>query len=170
MTGMVVNVVNQASTVVVVRNEASGSTAVVSMPAAPVAVRVSSVGVQGPPGPAGGQTRSADAGASVSGHRVLIEQDDGTVIHADASTLSHAERIVGVSSNAAAEGDVVTIVQMGRMTDASLSFTAGDPLFLGADGAITATPPAAPAFLLQIGSALSADTINIRISRPIYRS
>lgn len=170
MTATVV-VINRQS-VVAVENVGNGSTAVVTATAG-ASVCVSGVGARGlpgPAGPAGGATRVGLAGAAVSGHRVVIEDESGTVIHADALSVAHAERVVGVSSNAAAEGDPVTIIERGRMADASFAFTPGLPVFLGLDGALTQTPPAAPGFILQIGAATAPDVLQVRLAPPIYRS
>lgn len=154
---------------VVVENLAGGPAVEIEATADPISIVIAEVGPQGPPGASSGN-RQADAGAPVSGHRVLVQLDDGTVIHADAATPDHVQRVVGVSTNAAIVGDPVAIVGDGPVSDNSLSFTPGLPVFLGLNGAMTQTPPADPAAIIQVGAALAADTINVRISRPIYRS
>lgn len=135
-------------------------------------VEFSPVLVPGPPGPAGpaGGSRTRNAGSAVSGHRIVAELADGTFVHADATTAGHANRIAGVSLNAAVSGDPVTAISEGRIEDAALSLTAGLPVFLGLDGALTQSPPAAPAFVLPIGAALAEHVLQVRIGRPIHRS
>lgn len=52
------------------------------------------------------------------------------------------QQFVGITTQAGAAGDVVTVVAQGRVTDSSFTrFTPGEVVFIGADGTLTATPP-----------------------------
>ncbi|MFO0992548.1 MAG: capsid cement protein [Hyphomicrobiales bacterium] len=134
----------------------------------PAAARIVEVVIPGPQGPTGDTTITLPAGAAVSGHRV-IAWENGEARHADPTVLTDGRRVIGVSLNAALTGDPVTVRQSGLVVDASLALVPGLPVFLGPDGALIQTPPTAPsaAFQLRIGSALSPDTLLVRISQPI---
>jgi hypothetical protein len=134
----------------------------------PAAAQIVEVVIPGPQGPAGDTTIILPAGTAVSGHRV-IAWENGEARHADPTVLTDGRRVIGVSLNAALTGDPVTVRQSGLVVDASLALVPGLPVFLGPDGALLQTPPTAPgaAFQLRIGSALSPDTLLVRISQPI---
>jgi hypothetical protein len=134
----------------------------------PAAAQIVEVIVPGPQGPAGDTTITLPAGSAVSGHRI-ITWESGEARHADPAVLADGRRVIGVSLNAALTGDPVIVRQSGLVIDASLALIPGLPVFLGTDGALTQTPPAAPAaaYALRIGSALADDTLLVRISQPI---
>lgn len=137
----------------------------VLVPAAPQIVEVI---IPGPQGPASDTTITLPAGAALSGHRV-IAWESGEARHADPTLLTDGQRVIGISLNAALIGDPVMVRQFGLVVDASLALTPGLPVFLGAGGTLTQTPPASPgaAYQLRIGSALATDTLLVRISQPI---
>jgi hypothetical protein len=63
----------------------------------------------------------------------------------------------------------VKVRRFGGVTDASLSFAAGAPVFIGTFGALTQTAPTAPgsAFLLRIGAATAANALQVNPSPPL---
>jgi hypothetical protein len=155
---------------------------VLEVPTPPIVVEVEisdtpdvvEISVQGPVGPRGlpGET-SEDltlvASQPVSGHRVLA-WDGGEVRHADPSSLTDGWLVVGVSTHAAVAGDLVHVQKSGLLSDSSISLTASAPVFLGADGALTSTPPSlvgGAVFSMRVGTALETNTINIAIGIPI---
>jgi hypothetical protein len=140
----------------------------VLVPAAAQIVEVIIPGPQGPAGDSGAATLALPAASAVSGHRV-IAWENGEARHADPTILTDGARVIGVSLNAAVIGDPVTVRQSGLVVDASLGLTPGWPVYLGANGALTQTPPALPgaAYQLRVGSALAADTLLVGLSRPI---
>jgi hypothetical protein len=113
-------------------------------------------GPPGPPGPAGGYAVGT-AAAALSGHRVVTASADGTWRYASNDNLADFAAPLWVTTGAVDAGEQGEAVILGPMTEPSWSWTPG-PVFLGANGVLTQTPPAAPAaaFLAQIGYATSA--------------
>jgi hypothetical protein len=77
--------------------------------------------------------------------------------------------VIGVSLNAAVADDPVKVRRFGDVADASLSFAAGAPVFVGASGVLTQAPPAPPgsAFLLRIGAATAVNALHVNPSQPL---
>lgn len=125
-------------------------------------------GPVGPPGPGGGQAVYAFiAAAPVSGHRVVAWHGN-EVLHADALTPEHLGRVVGVALHAAAQGETVSVVASGEVVFNGWTFQSGQ-VWLGADGQLTQTPPAA-GFDQVIGQALSATRLFVDIEEPVLRT
>lgn len=117
------------------------------------------VGPQGLAGPAGSGTATFTAGITVSGHRMVIRQADGTVTYADWTTVGSAP--LWMTLGAASSGATVTAQFSGVVDEPSWTWTPG-PLYLGATGLITQTVPTASAgavFLTQIGFATSPTSV-----------
>ena len=131
---------------------------------------------QGPPGPAGppGSGGASDivtlpAKGSISGHRIVRVIKDGVdrVEHADASTLLDSHVVLGLSLNAAIDGDPVSVQTTGIVEEPSWSWTPGGVLYCGGDGALTQTYDPAWAWAVIVGAAFSATSILIRIRTAI---
>lgn len=136
--------------------------------------QIISEGFQGPPGQQGAQGVSAGAiqrtaPFAMSGHRIVAEVG-GQLVYASAATPAHAGQILGMTMNAADPGAFVEIRQDGDVTEPSWSFTPDRPVYLGANGQLTQTPPTAPdfAFLQVIGFATAANRIFLNPTPPIY--
>jgi hypothetical protein len=99
----------------------------------------------------------------------VVLLSDGRVRHADPADIADAHRIIGVSLNAAVADDPVKVRRFGDVSDASLVFTAGVPVFVGASGMLTQAPPTAPgsAFLLRIGAATAVSALHVNPSPPL---
>jgi hypothetical protein len=80
------------------------------------------------------------AAADLSGHRVLI-YSNGSVGYADNLTASHAYLVIGISQSAAMSGAPVDIYNRAIVTESGWSWTAGQPVFCGANGLLTQVPP-----------------------------
>lgn len=132
-------------------------------------------GSPGPAGPAGPAGASGDvafiypAAASVSGHRVVTLDEQGEVIYASAGTEAHANRIIGMTTNAAATGDALNVKKFGEVTEPSWNWDVQLPVYLGTDGLLTQTPPVAPTakFSVVVGFPISATTLFVNIGLPI---
>ena len=112
---------------------------------------------------------TAQAGASVSGHRVVGANNSSELFHIANNVIDHAFRYVGLSENASSIGGDVTAVRYGPITFSGWSFTADEPVYLGLDGLLTQTVPGNPAlFILIVGIALTATTINVDFQPPIF--
>lgn len=124
-------------------------------------------GVRGPAGrdgTQGGEVATFIAGAVLSGHRALYS-DGAAVRYASADDPSSAERCVGISLQAAAPGGEVLVRRAGLLIEATWTWTPG-PVFLAAGGVMSQTAPDS-GVLLQLGIALDATTLDVRIGTPI---
>lgn len=135
----------------------------------PVQVDVIAVGPTGPPGAAGAPGGSVVlvADGAISGHRVVAEQGDGTAAYADNTNSPDRWSPLGVTTGAAVDGDDVTVVRVGAIDEPSWSWTPLDPVYLGAAGALTQTPPTAPAFLRVVGVATSSTSMWVDVQPPL---
>jgi hypothetical protein len=135
-------------------------------------IRVVSVAEQGPPGRNGdaggdGSNLTYIAGGAIGGHR-FVALDGDELRYAGNDAIEDASLTLGLSLNAAASGGDVEVQFSGPVFNAGWSWSPGLPVYLGTNGQLTQTPPAAPAvFALTVGHALAADTLNLRIGDPI---
>lgn len=107
------------------------------------------------------------AGQDLGGQRAVLQWPDGTARYADEGTPSE---VLGVTTAAAAMGALASVRTSGMMTDPSFSWTPGEPVYLGAGGALTQTPPDAATAIIEIiiGTAVTDTTLLIRIRQPVY--
>lgn len=124
-------------------------------------------GPEGPVGPAGGDVIVLPAVSDLGGHRV-VRSIVGFVGYADAYDADHGDDVLGVTLGAAVTGEDVQVQVAGVITEPSWAFTPGEPVFAGADGIPTQSPPTDAAFLLVIGFAVTASSMRVRIESPIY--
>lgn len=119
-------------------------------------------GPPGPPGAAGSNAIFATGNAAtvLSGHRVVTPAADGTLGYASNDNLAHLAAPLWVTIGAVASGAPVDALMFGPMTEPSWSWTPG-PVYLGVNGVLTQTAPAAPAalFLAQVGVATSPTSL-----------
>lgn len=128
-------------------------------------------GPQGPPGPPGSGGGAADvttlpARGTINGHRIVRIVKSGavdSVEHADASTLLDSHVVLGLSLNAAADGDPVSVQTAGVVEEPSWNWTPGAILYCGADGALTQTYDPAWAWVVIVGAAFGPTSILVRI-------
>lgn len=126
-------------------------------------------GPSGMPGPAGGSTMLFAAAAAIGGHRVLALDASGAVIYAGCDQPGTAHMIIGVSLNAAAAGGTLNVVRSGEVIEPSWAWNPSLPVYLGTNGTLTQTPPAAPAasFSLIVGFPTSATGLFVAVREPI---
>ena len=82
------------------------------------------------------------AAASIPAWRALVANADGSVIPAAPSDPTHRGRIIGITARGASVGLPASIQNAGDLLGPDGGFTAGTPLFVGANGALVTTPPA----------------------------
>lgn len=101
------------------------------------------------------------AGEAISALR-LVYLHNGEVYLADNTDELSAQLLLGITTTAAGSSGVqVTINMGGLITDAGWSWSPG-PLFLGTGGQLTQVPPSENAFVVFVGVATSATTINLK--------
>lgn len=121
-------------------------------------------GQVGPVGPAGGTAVVRTAGETISALRAVYEED-GEVFVLDYRDQDHIDQLLGITLNAGASGAPITVQRILDITDAAWAWTPGR-VYLGADGALTQTPPST-GFHVLIGAAVSATRITLNLQDPI---
>ncbi len=136
----------------------------------PVHRQVLSAGIQGPAGPmgpagpSGGTSTEYVAGTVLGGHRIVFAE--GTQVqYVDSADISQVERVVGITLHAAEEGAPVLVQRHSEITELTWQWEPG-PVYLGSNGLLTQVVPSTGVFL-QVGIALSATVLDLRISSPI---
>ncbi len=80
------------------------------------------------------------AGANINGHRALMFDDTGAVVHADPSQYYS---FAGISTQAASAGTSVLVAVTGLLVEPSWSWQAHDTIFVGLNGVLSTQPPLA---------------------------
>ena len=130
---------------------------------------VVAAGQQGPEGPPGQSDTLASfiAGQNLSGHRMVVLENHQAV-YASNDDLSHAQRVVGLTTGAALTGDMVTVMRSRELQEPSWSWVVGEAIYLGSGGALLQSPPVSPAlFSLCVGFATATDRMYISVGTPI---
>jgi len=138
-------------------------------------IEIISRGPQGAKGDKGDKGDRGDAGqnyvvkpalGNIGGERFVIGNLDGTVSYADATNLSHLGRVVGISLNAASDGDDVEVLIFGYIEFNGWNFDISAPVYLSTDGLITQTQPTT-GFSQIVGFAESPTRLFINLREPI---
>jgi len=159
-------VIERQTSVVVTRE--GGKTHVVQQSAPPAVVVTR--GIEGPqgrpgePGPAGGASVQRTAGANLSA-LVAVYELNGAVHALGADDALHIDLLLGITLTAAQAGDPVNVQRLGAIEDIAWNWVPGR-VYLGANGALTQTPPTG-GFDLLIGSATSPTRIALNLQDPI---
>lgn len=137
-------------------------------------------GVQGVPGPQGEQGVPGLPGASgdlsfiypaigpISGHRI-VTLTSGGVQYASSDAAADAQRVLGMSTNAAGDGGEVGVKKFGEITEPSWSWDTQLPVYLGLNGQLTQVPPSNPtnAFSMVVGYPITPTSLFVNIGIPI---
>lgn len=121
-------------------------------------------GPQGPPGPGGGGATTVTASATVQAFSAVALDASGMAYMADQSTLTDANRVLGIAQTAALVGEQLDVTTTGIVIMSGL--TPG-PQYVGVTGALTAAVPVAPAYSLQVGFASDSTTLTVDVQFPI---
>lgn len=140
----------------------------------PARVLVQGVGAQGPPGPPGpAETQRIEfdvtAGFDISAYHLVVPRIvEGTVRLADNSVMSHSGRPIWLALTSALTGEAFTVLAAGLVTNPAWAW-AQAPIFLGENGELTQTPPAAPdaSFSAQVGYAVGPASMFFERTAPI---
>ncbi|WP_375592296.1 hypothetical protein [Chitiniphilus eburneus] len=126
--------------------------------------RVGPIGPIGPIGPAGGSAFTRCRGETLSALRVVYEQA-GEVFALDYRDGAHLGQLLGLTLTAGDAGSEVDVQRSGAIDDAGWWWTPG-PVWLGAAGTLTQTPPA-DGFDVRVGAAVSATRLILDVSDPV---
>lgn len=119
-------------------------------------------------GGSGSPLISLVAATDLIAFKVLTSDATGKATYADAGTLAHAGRVIGVGTVASLTGGSVTIAEDGVLSNAGWAWSPGVPLYLGISGDIVTTQVGV--FSVQIGYAITATSIQVNIGNSIIRS
>lgn len=97
--------------------------------------------VVGPPGPSG-RTLTKAAGQAIPDWRAVILDTNDQFRLADPSNLAHRQRVVGIVPYGGFDMASLVAQTAGDVTGPASNFSPTAPLFVGAGGILTATPPA----------------------------
>lgn len=127
--------------------------------------------VEGPPWmpPAGGgELLSAPLPASTNLSALrMCALSQGLLVYASNDNPEHAFATLGLLTEAVEAGQTTRLVTGGPVSDPSWSWSVGQPIFLGENGALTQTPPET-GFLLRVALPVSPTQIQIDIDDPIF--
>lgn len=125
-------------------------------------------GEMGPAGPSGGSSIVVTSDIAIGGNRAVVVDASNHAQYASNQTLTHANKVVGISINAAAAGDSINVLRSGEITEPSWNWTLDQPVYLADNGTLTQTPPSNPAlFSLIVGFPITATKLFVSIREPI---
>lgn len=115
----------------------------------------------------------ATAAEAIAKYSAVYLDAAGQLHACGSSTVSNADKCIGVALSAGTAGSVVRYALSGVVTDASLTtLTPGGALYVGPTGAMTQTSPAATAaaaYIQRIGAALSSGAFVVSISPAVIK-
>lgn len=124
-------------------------------------VSVSVAGSFGGGGPTGPAFQTATAGETIPGGRAVMLNDAGLAVVFEPSTTNHgavigvAEQAVTVGAQCVIKSDAV-IVGLSGLTPCA-------PVFCGPGGVMQSDPPLGPSICVQMGWAITAESMHVRI-------
>lgn len=129
------------------------------------------MGPEGKVGPPGGQEIRRVAFGAIGGHKA-VRSLGAACAYASCDVRADAETLIGVTLEAAANGDFVRIASQEEIVEPSWSFVPG-PVFVGFNGGLVQPAPTVEqgaVFIRQIGVATASDRLLIQIRPPIFIS
>jgi hypothetical protein len=109
------------------------------------------------------------ADGAVGGGRVVVPTTSGKVGYADKSIAAHANKIVGITRNAASDGASIFVQYTGKMQDSGWTWITNNPIFCGLTGILTQTVPTS-GWVTQVAVALSPTEIIVEIKPTLVLS
>ena len=123
-------------------------------------------GVDGAPGVAGGVVVLCTAGEALGGHRVVVLNASAEAMYASNAVPEHLHKVLGLTTGAVILGAEATVQTGGEMTEPTWAWALDAPIFLGANGLLTQTPPVS-GFLLVVAFPVTATKIFIKLREPL---
>lgn len=121
-------------------------------------------GPKGDPGALGEATVRLPAGQILGGHRLVYFT--GTVLLYAESEDPFKVEVLGLTTHAALAGELVEVRRLGLLTESTWNWQPG-PVFLGQTGLLSQIAPESGA-VVQVGYAVDATTLDLRIASPIF--
>jgi len=128
------------------------------------------IGLGGGGGGNGGGVTTIDLPSAVtlSGHRAVIATSTGAA-YPSMDDIDHGDAIIGVTQHAASQGTLVSVQDVGPMTEMTWNWDAGLPVFAGDQGVLTqAVPPGK--WIRQVGVAVAPHRIVLSQRPAIVRA
>ena len=109
------------------------------------------------------------AGDTLGGQRAVYLDSAGLYQYASNTVLEDSLRTIGITLNAAAVDEVIAVQTFGQIEEPSWSWDLDLPIYLGANGILTQTPPVGPSALFQriLGFPLSSTSMFLSMREPI---
>lgn len=122
-----------------------------------------------PPGSSDDVRFTVTAGDTLSGHRAVWAQSDGTIVYSDNSALASRYFPVWLTLEAIPLGGSGLVLAVGLISESSWSWTAGMPIYLGMTGNLTQAAPSNPpaAFSLRVAVAVTTTQVYFNPKSPI---
>lgn len=107
------------------------------------------------------------AAATIHGQRAVMIVD-GAFLHPDIGQPGHAARVIGVALQSGSAGSEIAVRTRGTISDPSWAWSPGE-VWCGPGGVLTqALAPSG--WVLVVGRAVDATTIDVDIDTPFYRA
>lgn len=108
------------------------------------------------------------AGENIGQYDIVHLTTSSQVFKSTKDSSYENARILGVTTESASTGNLITVQMFGVIEDPSFSFTASQPIFLNTSGGITETAPSASGeFISQLGESLGSGAIFVRPQEPV---
>lgn len=125
-------------------------------------------GTPGPPGPPGPATPPVVLVAAETIHgRRAVKAVNGQAYHPSINIDDDAEQVIGIALNSSNIGGAVQVRTVGTVSEPSWTWNPGY-VYVGSDGVLTQTP-SANGWLLSIGKAINATTIDVDVDTAFFR-
>lgn len=122
--------------------------------------------LQGPAGTSAVHLQRIAVGP-IGSQRAVIAVGSSGVAYADCTAPEHMGRVLGISTGAADDGDLVTVQTADVLSDPSWAWVPDVDIYVGAVGVLTQTMPPNAAWWMRLGWALSATEMQIDMSEPV---
>ena len=110
------------------------------------------------------------AGEAITAYRV-VRVLSGSVYHASCDQDTHMQAVTGIATTGAVMvGSSVTVKILGTITYAGWAWTPGYAIYNGINGVLTQTAPGTGNYIREVGVALSATSMLVRVLTPIDRT